>query len=106
MFLRAALTSWRDKVTNKDLYGDRPKVTRKVRERRLSAAGHFHRHQNEAAGTLVLWDPRHGSPGSSRKTYVQILLTDTGLDRNLWKSTAVYRHDDDDESLLHHLRSF
>ena len=28
-------------------------------ERRLNAAGHFHRHQEEAAGTLVLWDPKH-----------------------------------------------
>ena len=26
--------SWRDKVTNEDLYGDLLKVTRKVRERR------------------------------------------------------------------------
>ena len=67
---------------------------------------HFHHHQEEAAGTLVLWDPRRGSPGSCHKTYVQVFLGDTGLeniselislmeDRNLWKSTAVYRHDDD-----------
>ena len=81
-----------------------PKSHRK--ERRLSAAGHFHRHQKEAAGTLVLWDPRHGSSGSHHKIYVQVLLEDAGLenttelislmeDRNLWKSTDVYRHDDD-----------
>ena len=54
----------------------------------------------------MLWDPRQGSTGSRNKTYVQVLLEDTGLeniselislmeDRNLWKSTAVYRHDDD-----------
>ena len=81
------------------------KVTMKAREGRLCAAGHFHHHQEEVAGTLVLWDPRHGSPGSCHKTYVQVLLEDTGLeniselislmeDLNLWKSTAVYRHDD------------
>ena len=75
-------------------------VTRKVRERTLSAAGHFHHHQEEAAGTLVLWDPTHGSPGSCHKTYVQVLLEDTGLeniseiislmeDCKLWRSTAV-----------------
>ena len=101
--LRIALNiSWRDKVTNEDLYGDLLKVRRKVRDGRLSAVGHFHRHQEEAARTLVLWDPRYRSPGSRHKTYVQVLLEDTGLekiselislmqDSNLLKSTAVYR---------------
>ena len=50
------------------------KVTRKVRERILSAADHFHRHQEEAAGTLVLWNLSH-----RQKTYVQVLLEETGL---------------------------
>ena len=105
--LRAGLNiSWRDKVTNENLYGDLPKVTSKVRERRLSAAGHFHRHQEEAASKLVLWDPKHGSSGSRNKTYVKVLLEDTGLeniselislmeDRRAWKYTNVYKHDDD-----------
>ena len=75
--LRTALNiSWRDKVTNEDLYVDLLKVTRKVRERRLSAAGHSHHHQQEA----VLWDPRHRSPGSRHKTYVPVLFVDTGLE--------------------------
>ena len=93
--LRATLNiSWRDKVTYRDLYGDLLKVPRKQR------------HQEEAAGTLELWDPRHGSPGSRHKTCVQVLLEDTGLenisevispteDRSLWTSTAAYKHDDD-----------
>ena len=83
------------KVTNENMYGDLLKVTSKVRERRLSAASHFHHHQEKAAGTLVLWDPRHGSPESRHKTYVQVLLEDTELEnikelislmegRNLW----------------------
>ena len=74
--------SWKDKVTNEDLYGDLLKVTRKVRACRSSAAGHFYHHQKEAVGTLVLWDPRHGSgsPGSHHETYVQVLLEDTGLE--------------------------
>ena len=55
--LRTALNiNWRDKVTNKNVYRDLLKVTRKVREHRLSTAGHFHHHQEEAARTLVLWD--------------------------------------------------
>ena len=82
------------------------KVTRKVIERRLSAAGHFHRHQEEAAGILVLWDPRHGSPGSRHKIYVQVLLEDAGLENiselisviedcnNGSLFTEAYRHDD------------
>ena len=55
---------------------------------------------------FVLRDPRHGSPGSHQKNNVQVLLEDTGLeniselislmkDHTLWKSTAVYRHNDD-----------
>ena len=64
-FISVALNpSWRDKLTNEDLYGNLLKTTRKISERRLSAAGHFYRHQEEAAGSLVLWDPRHGSPES------------------------------------------
>ena len=69
--LRAALNSWRDKVTNEDLYGDLLKVTKK---------GRFPLYQEEAAGTLVLWDPRHESPRSRHNTYVQVLLEDTGLE--------------------------
>ena len=107
--LRAALNiSWKDKVSNYNLYGDLPKVSSTIRGRRLRAAGHFHRHQEEAANKFVLWEPKHGSAGTRHNTYVQLLLEDTGLeyiseltslmeDRNVWRNTChdVCTHDDD-----------
>ena len=59
----------------------------------------------KSSSTVVFWDPRHGSPGSRHKTFVQVPLQDTGVeniselislmeDRKLWKFTAVYRYDD------------
>ena len=78
---RAALNlSWKDKVTNDDLFGDLLKVTREVSERSLSGAGHFHCYQEEAASTLVLWDPRHVSPGSCQKPKSRFSLKDTRLE--------------------------
>ena len=60
----------------------------------------------------MLWDPRHGSPGSRHKTYVQVLLEDTGLEKISEtdfsnggpQSKEVYcclqvEHDDDDGRL-------
>jgi hypothetical protein len=97
--LRAALNiSWMDMVPNIELYGDIPKVTSKIRDRRLSAAGHFHRHTEEAASRFLLWVPTHGSSGARNKTYVQVLLEDTGVentselaclmeDRRVWRSS-------------------
>ena len=96
--LRAALNiSWMDKVPNTELYGDIPKVTSKISDRRLRTAGHYHRHPEEAANKFLLWVPKHGSSGARNKTYVQLLLEDTGVentselaclmeDRNDWKS--------------------
>ena len=96
--LRAALNiSWMDKVPNTELYGDIPKVTSKISDRRLRAAGHFYRHSEEAASKFLLWVPTHGSSGARNKTYVQVLLEDTGVentselaclmeDRRAWKS--------------------
>ena len=56
--LRTALNvSWRDHITNKDLYGHVPKVSSKIRERRMRVAWHCVTHKEEEASKLVLWQP-------------------------------------------------
>lgn len=96
--LRAVLNvSWKDHVTNKELYGKLLPITDVIRERRLRFAGHCFRNKNELASSLLLWTPTHGSRKSGRpcKTYIDQLTTDTGLtitelpqamnDRKEWK---------------------
>ena len=43
--LRMALgVSWKDRIPNNILYGSLPKLTDKIKERRLKLAGHCYRH--------------------------------------------------------------
>ena len=48
--------SWSEYLTNRELYGNLPKVTDKIRERRLKLAGYCVRHSEGVASNLVLWD--------------------------------------------------
>ena len=98
--LRMALNiSWEDHVKNIDLYGDLPRVTDKIRGRRMRLAGHCVRHPELVASELVLWEPIHGRRGRGRphSTYIDTLKRDTGLsdvseirslmgDRDMWKA--------------------
>ena len=80
--LRAATNvSWREHITNIELYGSLPKVTSKIRERRMRLAGHCVRHTEEEAPKLILWQPHGGrrNRGRPRRTYIDNLLEDTGL---------------------------
>ena len=80
--LRKALNvSWKDHVTNRDLYGEMPKITEKIRVRRLKLAGHCGRHPEEVASNLVLWEPDRSTRdrGRPRNTYLDTLKKDTGL---------------------------
>ena len=90
--------SWSEHLTNRELYGNLPKVTDKIRERRLKLAGHCVRHPEEVASNLVLWQPSQGKPnrGRKRKTYLDNLMSDTNMesvddlrslmkDRDLWR---------------------
>ena len=47
-------------ITNKDLYGQLPRLSKKVAARRMRLAGHCHRHRELPASRLVLWEPTHG----------------------------------------------
>ena len=74
--------SWSDQLTNRELYSNFPKVTKKIRERRLKLAEHCVRHSEEVASNLVLWKPSHGKPnrGRKRKTYLDNLMNDTNME--------------------------
>ena len=80
--LRIALNvSWEDHIRNTELYGDLPRLSDKIRQRRMRLAGHCVRHPELAASDLVLWEPSHGTrnPGRGRTTYIDTLKRDTGL---------------------------
>ena len=60
-------------------YGDLPKLSNTLKERRLRFIGHVWRETDETAS---LWEPTQGNrkPGRPRYTYVDV-TDDTGLDK-------------------------
>ena len=92
--------SWKAKLTNKQLYGNLPKLTEIVKERRLQLAGHCVRHEDEIAHHLVLWEPTRRRRNRRRGiTFIDNLKEDTGLEcagelkvmmnnRKVWKKLA------------------
>ena len=74
--LRMAMNvSWKQHMTNEELYGDLPKVTTKI-------TGYCVRHPEEMASQLVLWQPVRGNAGRGRKTtdFIDVIKRDTNLD--------------------------
>jgi len=95
--LRFALNvSWEDKWTNVRLYKGLPKLSDKLRVRRMKLAGHLMRHPEEAAHDIVLWEPLHGNPkqGAPSMNYVKLLKKDTGLETAAEIKTAMMDRDD------------
>ena len=75
--LRAALNvHWSQRVTNKELYNDLPKITETIRYRRLKFSGHIWRHDEEIAHNLLFWMPTNGKNkrGRPQKTYIDQLI--------------------------------
>ena len=69
--LRMALgVSWRDMIPNNILYGKLPKLTDKIRERRLKLAGHCYRHPELVAQKLTLWRPQQSNRSRGGRTRV------------------------------------
>ena len=103
--LRMALNiNWKERRTNREVYGDLPRVTTKIQERRMKLAGHVVRHDDLVANKLVLWEPTHGrrSRGRPPITYVDVLRDDAEAenvnelralmnDRLLWRRTIAAR---------------
>ena len=93
--------SWRDHLTNAELYGTITKLSHKVTSRRLKLAGHCYRHPELPAHEVLLWQPKHGNRGRGRPaaTYPRMLLKDAGVesmeelqslmgDRTLWSGIS------------------
>ena len=94
--LRFALNvDWSDHVTNVVLYAGLPKLSNKLRERRLGIAGHCVRHVEEAAHHTILWEPTHGDSrrGAPYMNYVTLLKQDTGYDNTHEIRTAMLCRD-------------
>ena len=89
--------TWQQHLDNNTLYGDLPKITTKIAMQRVMFAGHCWRSKEELIHKLILWDPSHGnrSRGRPARTYIDQLVSDTGLskedlpaamdDRQYWK---------------------
>ena len=60
--LRAVLgVSWKEHKTNKELYGNLPKITDTLMIRKLRFIGHCWRRKDEVISELLLWEPKHGA---------------------------------------------
>ena len=82
MLRKALNVSWRQHMTNEELYKNLQNVSKKIAARRLRLAGHCLRYPEEIASHLVLWQPTIGSTSRGRKatTFVNTLKRDTYLD--------------------------
>ena len=90
MLRKALNVSWKQHMTNEELYKNLQNVSKKIAERRLRLSGHCLRHPEEIASHLVLWQPTIGSTSRGRKakTFVNTLKRDTYLDSIQENQTA------------------
>ena len=60
--LRAVLGfTWRDRITNNDLYGILSKITAVLSVRRLRFIGHMWRRKEELVCQVLMWEPKQGT---------------------------------------------
>ena len=90
--------SWRDHVSNVELYGDLPPLSSTICQRRLRFAGHCYRAKDQPISKLLFWSPHEGKrgQGAGMKTFPKMIKEDTNLpsdeeikqlmaDRKLWR---------------------
>ena len=80
--IRAALNaSWRQHMTNKELYGNLPKISETICARRVRFSGHCWRSREEVVHQLILSAPSHGKRSRGRPpiTYIDQLTDGTGI---------------------------
>ena len=80
--LRKALDArWQNHPTNQSLYQDLPKLSAKIKTRRLRFAGHCARNPNLPVSHCLFWTPQagHTSRGRPITTYSKNLMKDTNL---------------------------
>ena len=105
MLRRVKNISWKDCLSNAQLYGQIPKVSIIIKKRRLALAGHVTRH-NKSAKTLLFWMPkeccRRGCPSITLKDVFQkdTKLTSNELrtamaGRQIWRKNYVCHRNED-----------
>lgn len=80
--LRTAFNiSWREHLTLEEIYGNLPRISQVLRERRLRFAGHCFRRIDEPVAKLVLWTPTQGrrNCGRPQLDYINQICNDTGF---------------------------
>ena len=97
MFTAVFGFTWRDRITNEDLYGKLSKITAVLKARRLRSIGNIWRRNEELVCQLLIWEPKQGTRKRRRPAiiYVDQLKNDIGLsteelknkieDREIWK---------------------
>ena len=97
MFTAVFGFTWRDRITNEDLYGKLSKITAVLKARRLRSIGDIWRRNEELVCQLLIWEPKQGTRKRRRPAiiYVDQLKNDIGLsteelknkmeDREIWK---------------------
>ena len=97
MFTAVFGFTWRDRITNEDLYGKLSKITAVLKARRLRSIGDIWRRNEELICQLLIWEPKQGTRKRRRPAiiYVDQLKNDIGLsteklknkmeDREIWK---------------------
>ena len=95
--------SWKVNVSNDVLYEKLPKLSDKIRSRRLKLAEHFIRLPKLLSNDLVTWEPearrRETKRGRTRQSYLSTLLRDVGIntkeelrtlmwDRDIWRKIS------------------
>ena len=97
MFTAVFGFTWRDRITNEDLYGKLSKITAVLKARRLRSIGDIWRRNEELVCQLLIWEPKQGTRKRRRPAiiYVDQLKNDIGLsteelknkmeNREIWK---------------------
>ena len=91
---RAQNIHWTQHATIKEIYGNLPRITSKLIQRRVQFAGHCFRAEEEIVSSLILWTPP-GTNHSNRLTYPGVISRDTNIkiedlpaamaDRPVWR---------------------
>ena len=95
--------SWRQHLTNRQLYGELLKISSVINERRLRFAGHCHRATEGTIRDVLFWEPKHGKRGRGRPAtiYIDSLRKESNLssmelkklmdDRDVWRTFIINR---------------
>ena len=88
---------WTQHATLKDIYGNLPKITSKLIQRKVRFAGHCYRATDEVISSLIFWTPP-GPNRSNRLTYPGVISRDTDIkiqdlpvamaDRAVWRGVV------------------